>query len=293
MASVCGRLGSGIGSGVHAFFTRPGNKLARIVNSTKGIDKSAKVAKSTAELTASILEQTGGAGTDAHVTAAKVSKALGDARTVMALGNVFNGSVPATIQSARSCLAHLRAAGKEEETCSKVKDLCVSHRRRAAAEACNVIGGATYVTTFGAIRPTLLVNKLLAKPFLSSQAKEGLGASVGYIMAANHAASVLGSALSISAERADCEERCDRIRCSEDGEICEGNKLTAISEEKARSWTLIKYRFLTMIEKLFEMVADIFKLIPLPISHGIRAIVAAGCTLTSAVIGLGTFWSRA
>ena len=287
MASVCGRLGARGGGALSAFFTCPGNKLARFVNSTKGIDKAAKAAKSAAELTASILEQSGGAGTDACVTASKVAKGLGDARTVIALGNVFNGSVPSTIQSARNCFSHLQAAARNnaEGTCANLKDVCVSHKRRAVAEACSAVGGAAYIAAFGAIRPMLFVNKVLAKPFLSSKAKESLGASVSYIMAANHAASVLGAAVSISAERADCEERCARI-------WCESEELCAIAAEQARTSTRIKYKVLSLIEKALECVADLFKLVPLPISCGIRAIVAAGCTLTSSIIGLVTFWSR-
>lgn len=303
MASICGRLGVGTSEALRSLFTRPGNKLARVVNSAKGVDKLAKTAKSAAELTASILEHTEGTGTDSFVTASKVAKGFGDARTVIALGNAFNGSLPATIQSARSCFAHLQAARKPEEQRQSVlmKDVCVSHKRRAAADACAVIGGATYLTTFGAIRPVLFVNKLLAKPFLSSQAKNGLGSSVGYIMAANHAASVLGSALNISAERADCEERCKRILAGQADEVLGANndmgkesvRQRAITGEKSRSLTRIKYSILSMIEKFLECVADVFKLVPLPITQGVRAIVAAGCTLTSAIIGLGTFWSKA
>lgn len=62
MASICGRLGSGTGNALKAFFTQPNNKMARVVNKTKGMDKTIKVAKSAAELTANILEQAGGAG---------------------------------------------------------------------------------------------------------------------------------------------------------------------------------------------------------------------------------------
>lgn len=303
MASICGRLGGSASGAFKAFFTQPGNKVARVVNSAKGVDKLAKTAKSAAELTASILEHTEGTGTDSFVTASKVAKGFGDARTVIALGNAFNGSLPATIQSARSCFAHLQAARQPEEKSQSalMKDVCASHKRRAAADACAVIGGATYLTTFGAIRPVLFVNKLLAKPFLSSQAKNGLGSSVGYIMAANHAASVLGSALNISAERADCEERCKRILEGQADEALGANndmgresvRQRAITGEKTRSLTRIKYSILSMLEKFLECVADVFKLVPLPITQGVRAIVAAGCTLTSAIIGLCTFWSKA
>ena len=273
------------------------------MNSAKGVDKLAKTAKSAAELTASILEHTEGTGTDSFVTASKVAKGFGDARTVIALGNAFNGSLPATVQSARSCFAHLQAARKPEEKRPNVlmKEVCVTHGRRAAADACAMIGGVTYLTTFGAIRPVLFVNKLLAKPFLSSQAKNGLGSSVGYIMAANHAASVVGAGLNISAERADCDERCKRILNGEADEVLGANndlgkesvRQRAIAGEKSRSLTRIKYSILTMIEKFLECVADLFKLVPLPITQGIRAIVAAGCTLSAAIIGLCTFWSKA
>ncbi|MEB2681348.1 hypothetical protein [Chlamydia suis] len=303
MASICGRLGVSTCGAVKAFFTQPGNKVARVVNSAKGVDKLAKTAKSAAELTASILEHTGGTGTDSFVTASKVAKGFGDARAVIALGNAFNGSLPATIQSARSCFAHLQAAGKPEEKCRSVlmKDVCVAHKRRAAADACAVVGGASYLTTFGVIRPLLFVNKLLAKPFLSSQAKNGLGSSVSYIMTANHAASVLGSALSISAERADCEERCNRILCGQADEVLGINntmceqfvRQRAVVGEKFRTLTRIKYSILSMIEKFLECVADVFKLVPLPITQSVRAIIAAGCTLTAAIIGLCTFWSKA
>lgn len=37
MASICGRLGSGTGNALKAFFTQPNNKMARVVNKTKGI----------------------------------------------------------------------------------------------------------------------------------------------------------------------------------------------------------------------------------------------------------------
>ncbi|WP_080129460.1 CT529 family inclusion membrane protein [Chlamydia suis] len=303
MASICGRLGVGTSEALRSLFTRPGNKLARVVNSAKGVDKLAKTAKSAAELTSSILEYTQGTETDSFVTASKVAKGLGEARTVIALGNAFNGSLPATVQSARSCFAHLQAVRKPEEKRPNVlmKDVCVTHGRRAAADACALIGGVTYLTTFGAIRPLLFVNKLLAKPFLSSQAKNGLGSSVSYIMAANHAASVVGAGLNISAERADCDERCKRILNGEADEVLGANnemgkesvRQRAIAGEKSRSLTRIKYGILTMIEKFLECVADIFKLVPLPITQGIRAIVAAGCTLSAAIIGLCTFWSKA
>lgn len=303
MASICGRLGVGTSEAFRSLFTRPGNKLARVVNSAKGVDKLAKTAKSAAELTSSILEHTQGTETDSFVTASKVAKGFGDARTVIALGNAFNGSLPATVQSARSCFAHIQASRKPEEKRQNVlmKDVCVTHGRRAAADACAMIGGVTYLTTFGAIRPLLFVNKLLAKPFLSSQAKNGLGSSVSYIMAANHAASVVGSALNISAERADCDERCKRILNGEADEVLGANnemcqqsvRQRAIAGEKSRSLTRIKYSILAMIEKFLECVADVFKLVPLPITQGIRAIVAAGCTLSAAIIGLCTFWSKA
>ncbi len=303
MASICGRLGVGTSEALRSLFTRPGNKLARVVNSAKGVDKIAKTAKSAAELTASILEHTQGTETDSFVTASKVAKGFGDARTVIALGNAFNGSLPATVQSARSCFAHIQAVRNPEEKRQNVlmKEVCVTHGRRAAADACAMIGGVTYLTTFGAIRPLLFVNKLLAKPFLSSQAKNGLGSSVGYIMAANHAASVLGAGLNISAERADCDERCKRILNGEADEVLGANndlgkesvRQRAIAGEKSRSLTRIKYSILTMIEKFLECVADLFKLVPLPITQGIRAIVAAGCTLSAAIIGLCTFWSKA
>ena len=303
MASICGRLGVSTGEALRSFFTRPGNKLARVVNSAKGVDKLAKTAKSAAELTASILEHTEGTGTDSFVTASKVAKGFGDARTVIALGNAFNGSLPATVQSARSCFDHIRAARKPEEKGQNVlmKDVCVAHKRRAAADACAAIGGATYLTTFGVIRPVLFVNKLLAKPFLSSQAKNGLGSSVGYIMAANHAASVVGAGLNISAERADCDERCKRILSGQADQVLGANnemgvefvRQRAVAGEKSRSMTRIKYSILTMIEKFLECVSDLFKLVPLPITQGIRAIVAAGCTLSAAVIGLCVFWSKA
>ncbi|MEB2690390.1 CT529 family inclusion membrane protein [Chlamydia suis] len=303
MASICGRLGVGTSEALRSLFTRPGNKLARVVNSAKGVDKLAKTAKSAAELTSSILEYTQGTETDSFVTASKVAKGLGEARTVIALGNAFNGSLPATVQSARSCFAHLQAVRNPEEKRQNVlmKEVCVTHGRRAAADACAMIGGVTYLTTFGAIRPLLFVNKLLAKPFLSSQAKNGLGSSVGYIMAANHAASVVGAGLNISAERADCDERCKRILNGEADEVLGANndlgkesvRQRAIAGEKSRSLTRIKYSILTMIEKFLECVADLFKLVPLPITQGIRAIVAAGCTLSAAIIGLCTFWSKA
>lgn len=298
MASICGRLGSGTGNALKAFFTQPNNKMARVVNKTKGMDKTIKVAKSAAELTANILEQAGGAGSSAHITASQMSKGLGDARTVVALGNAFNGALPGTVQSAQSFFSHMKAASQKTQEGDEglTADLCVSHKRRAAAAVCSIIGGITYLATFGAIRPILFVNKMLAKPFLSSQTKANMGSSVSYIMAANHAASVVGAGLAISAERADCEARCARIAREESllevpGEenACEKK----VAGEKAKTFTRIKYALLTMLEKFLECVADVFKLVPLPITMGIRAIVAAGCTFTSAIIGLCTFCARA
>lgn len=115
MASICGRLGSGTGNALKAFFTQPNNKMARVVNKTKGMDKTIKVAKSAAELTANILEQAGGAGSSAHITASQVSKGLGDARTVVALGNAFNGALPGTVQSAQSFFSHMKAASQKTQ----------------------------------------------------------------------------------------------------------------------------------------------------------------------------------
>ena len=293
MASVCGRLGFGAREAVKAFFTHPGNKLARIVNSTKGVDKIAKTAKAASEFTASVLEQTVGAEADSFISATKFAKGFGDARTVIALGNIFNGSLPGAVQNAKSVFSHIRAAKRGEDEDSE--DGCVSHKRRAAAAACGFVGSVTYLTTFGMIRPALLVNKLLAKPFLSSGAKDGLGQSVGYIMAANHAATVLGAGLSISAERADCQARCERLAHENGQELLgevDGQNQGKIAKEKAKSLTRIKYAILTMIEKFLECVADVFKLVPLPITQCVRAIVAAGCTLTSAVIGLCAFCSK-
>lgn len=241
------------------------NHLTQFVAKTKNIDKTIKVAKSLAELVVANAEVQGIKGAEIK-TAQNIASAAGMTRNVIGLANVFNGVIPGTVSSVGKCAHALRGLFSGNSGGNAAHDI--------AAHGCQSIAGSTYIATFGVVRPLLLANKLSAHPFLSPQTKASLGNSVTYMMAANHAASVVGGAIAVHdlvSERAAAKD-------------------SSIEKEQGFFAKLQKL-ILGIVEKVCELIADIFKIIPLGLSAGSQVLCASVCTSIAAVVGLYAAWS--
>ncbi|EPP34888.1 hypothetical protein CP10139811_0843 [Chlamydia ibidis] len=281
------------------------NKLARFVGGTKNVDKALKLTKSVSEVVQASLEVSGDAGI-AHATAKNIAGGVGTARSFIALTNAFNGALPGCIRSTKECFSHVKqcfgpsegmeaafANSKTPKAYNKIYLNKRDHILAAVREGCSAVGSATFLATFGAVRPVLLANKLSGKQFLCSDAKTQLNNSVTYMMTANHAASVIGSAVGIAAERIAYERAISSLGHSSEayGWSVE-NRLDVEASLKQSYISEVKKAVLTILEKGLELIADIVKLVPTGLSAAGQMIVTSSLVTVSSCVGLYCAWSK-
>ncbi len=274
------------------------NRLAGFVGKTKNVDKVLKVAKSAVDVASGAADIKG----EENKTVKNISGAVGGARDVLSLFNVFNGMVPATVQATRKCCKAIKRIFTSEEKSDAALE--------AAQQGCKVVSGVTSIPVFGGIKPVLLANKLAEKPFLSNQVKNNLGTAVNVLMTANHAAGFVGNVVSIHQEQKAFEKQLLEVNSLSEkgisnvqGSPWSPSAKSAIaalfsreaaakrSEIRKAYFARMKHLFLGLLEKAFDLVGDVFKLIPLGISAGVRLIVTSVCSLVSACIGVYSAWS--
>lgn len=307
--SLCGRmvtLGASVkpksqlpGNCITQFLTQKSNHLARFVSGTKNVDKALKLAKSSSELGAHILDLAGQSG-DVSCTLKNTAGAISTARSFIALTNAYNGAIPGFVSSVRNCYAHLKqcfSSSENEESQGEVPyNACYLDRKDhvlAAVDAFSLaVGASTYVATFGAVRPVLLANKLVNKPFLSAGAKQALGSSVDYMMTANHAARVVGGLASLAYESRAFSRANQTLDEAMQSENISGDAYEQMAGALKQSHVQnLKKIILNLLEKAFELLADIVKFLPLPHYSSLRLAAIAGFTTVSSAIGCYTLWT--
>ncbi|MFJ1509259.1 hypothetical protein SBV45_01020 [Chlamydia crocodili] len=291
------------GNCIKQFFTNGNNHLARFVGSTKNLDKAFKFAKSVSEFSCGVIESSGNTGASLQI-AKNVAGTLSTARSVVALANVLNGSIPGCVNSSKNCFNHIKkcfAPEAEYDLGNVEKGLPYNkiyltksdHALAAIKEGCSAVGAATYIATFGVSRPILLANKLANKPFLSSEAKAGLGNSVTYLMTANHAAGVIGGAASLLYENRAYKRASEGLLNARTAETMDPEVYNQVSQQlKESHFKAVKKTILGILEKAFELIADLFKLIPFPFAAPVRLAVTSGAVTISSGIGLYSVWSN-
>ncbi|WP_348664149.1 hypothetical protein [Chlamydia vaughanii] len=291
------------GNCIQQFCFRGDNHLARFVANTKNLDKAFKFAKSVSEFSCGVIEGAGAKGV-ALDTAKNVTGALGLTRNVVGLANVMNGCVPGLVKSSKSCFEHIKQCfahpegynlGSVERPMPYNKLFLTKgdHALMAVKEGCSAIGAATYIATFGVSRPILLANKLAGKSFLSEGAKAGLGDSVNYMMTANHAAGVIGGVAALAYESRAYTRASDGVLGVAQDEQISPEVFQQVSQElKTSHAAALKKIILGILEKAFEFLADLVKLIPFPFSAPTRLAVTAGFVTISSGIGLYSVWSN-
>ncbi|EGK68871.1 hypothetical protein CAB1_0097 [Chlamydia abortus LLG] len=291
------------GNCVKMFFTRGDNHLARFVGSTKNLDKAFKFAKSVSEFSCGVIESSGNTGASLE-TARNVAGTLGTARSVVALSNVFNGAIPGCISSSKNCFAHIKKCftpeshydlGNAEKGLpyNKIYLTKGDHALAAIKEGCSAVGAATYIGTFGVCRPVLLANKLAHKPFLPKDVKTGFGDAVTYMMTANHAASVIGGAASLMYENRAYQRASAGLEDARIAETLTVDVYNQVSQELRESHlAVVKKTILAILEKAFELIADVVKLIPFPTTASVRLAVTSGAVVISSGIGLYSAWAH-
>ncbi|WP_375793689.1 hypothetical protein O1W69_01045 [Chlamydia sp. 12-01] len=291
------------GNCIKQFFTNGNNHLARFVGNTKSLDKAFKFAKSVSEFSCGVIECSGETGASLQI-AKNVAGTLSTARSVVALGNVFNGAIPGFISSSKNCFAHIKKCFTSESVelfGSFEKGLLYNkmylsksdHALAAIKEGCSAVGAATYIGTFGVCRPVLLANKLAHKPFLPGQVKTGLGDGVTYMMTANHAAGVIGGTASLLYENRAYKRAFDGLIESRTANKMSPEVYNQVAQELKKShFAAVKKTILGILEKAFELIADLFKLIPFPFTASARLAVTSGAVAISSGIGLYNVWSN-
>lgn len=284
------------------FFTNSDNRLAKFVGQTKNIDKTAKLVKSVAELGTQVLEMKGEKGSDAWHTTKNIASSLSTARTVIALPHVVNGAVPRLVRSCGQCFRHLVKMfspkkyydlGSEENPLAYNKLFVTrgDHALAALKEGCTALSSGAFVATFGAVRPVLFANKLAHKPFLSKELKTLGGQSVDYMMAAAHAADMVGGVATIVYENRAYQrasQGLETLRCSE--RIGEDLYHETVGNLRGSYIKAIKQAIFKILEKVLDFCADIFKLVPMHCAEPLRLAAIAGFTILSSGVGLYMAW---
>ncbi|AFS24878.1 CT529 family inclusion membrane protein [Chlamydia psittaci] len=304
MQTAMQRTGRGVaGNCVKLFFTRGDNHLARFVGGTKNLDKAFKFAKSVSEFSCGVIESSGSTGASLE-TARNVAGTLSTARSVVALSNVFNGAIPGCINSSKNCFAHVKKCfaaefkydlGNAERGLpyNKIYLTKGDHALAAIKEGCSVIGAATYIGTFGVCRPVLLANKLAHQSFLSKEMKAEFNNAVTYMMTANHAASVIGGVASLMYENRAYQRASAGLEDARVSETLTTDVYNQVSQELRESHlAAVKKTILAILEKAFELIADIVKLIPFPCTASVRLAVTSGAVAISSGIGLYNAWAH-
>ncbi|AAP04844.1 hypothetical protein [Chlamydia caviae] len=290
-----------VGCCIRQFVTNGNNHLARFVGSTKNIDKAFKFAKSVSEFSCGVIESTGDTGPALQISK-NVASTLSTARNVVALSNVFTGAIPGFVLSSKNCYNHIKKcfAPETEYDCGSIeKGLPYNklyltkgdHVLGAIKEGCSAVGAGTYVATFGVSRPVLLANKLAHKPFLSSGVKAAFCNSVTYMMTANHAAGVIGGAAALLYENRVYKRASEGLLASKMTESLDSEVYDQVSKGlKESHYQAVKKTILGILEKAFELIADIFDFIALPITASVRLAIKAGLVTVSSGFGLYSVW---
>ncbi|WP_100934491.1 hypothetical protein [Candidatus Chlamydia corallus] len=290
------------------FFINPENRLAKFVGTTKSLDKCFKLSKAVSDCAVGVLEETGSAG-DALTSAKSAQSILKTTREVVALGNVLNGVVPVIFNSSQKCYQYARQAwhlgGKgiaEKEAPKKYNEMLLNrgdYLWATSQEACSVVSATTYSTTFGVLRPLMLINKLTAKPFLDKTTSSHFGTAVAGVMTINHIAGVVGAGCGLVLEQRMYKRAQESLHLNQnsklkiDEEVL--NSETLLSAERAlrkEHTASVKKAILTMIEKGLELVVDAIKLIPLPITVACGAAISGALTAVSSAVGLYGLWQK-
>ncbi|BAE81686.1 conserved hypothetical protein [Chlamydia felis Fe/C-56] len=294
------RVGSG--NCIKQFFTSGNNHLTRFVSGAKNLDKTFKLAKSVSEFSCGVIESSGETGPALQV-AKNVAGALGTTRSVLALANVFNGAIPGFVSSSKNCFNHIRkcfSSNEEGNFGNAEKGVLYNklyltrgdHVLAAVKEGCSAIGAATFVGTFGVCRPVLLANKLAHQPFLPDTAKVGLGDGVTYMMTANHAAGVIGGAASLLYENRAYKRASEGLELARVETEVNAEVYSQVSRQlKASHFAAVKKIILGILEKAFELIADVVKFIPFPCAASVRLAVTSGAVSISSAIGLYSLWT--
>ncbi|SPN73768.1 hypothetical protein C10C_0612 [Chlamydia serpentis] len=281
------------------FFTSPTNKLARFVGNTKSLDKCFKLGKAVSECAVGIIEDIGVTG-DPLTAAQNTQKALKTAREVIALANVLNGAIPSIVNSSQRCYQYTSKAwalGNNEQTYEDPQPYNKMLLNRsdylwaAAKEASIAISATTYSTTFGILRPLMLINKLTPRPFLDKAVSHNFGMAVAGIMAINHVAGVTGGACNLVLEQRMYRRAKESLHAETSG-LDNDALLSAERGLRAEHTAVIKNSVLTMIEKALELVVDAIKFIPLPITTACGAALSGAFTAASSAVGLYAIWQR-
>ncbi|MEG0037472.1 MAG: hypothetical protein RR519_01160 [Victivallaceae bacterium] len=296
------------GSGsVKTFFTSSTNKLSSFINRTKGVDKAVKAAAAVTELSRVIAMRTGAAE-----AVAGASTALGlftDARSVIGLANALNGSIPAMVDSGKNCKTLVMGlikkqsfvaigAKEDPQDGNESRVSIVDYNRLYCGRgemalglvdhACGLVSSATYVTAFGPVRGTLFANR--CSSFMAPPVKQGFSQAFNWLMAVNHAAGLIGSSCALVHENKAYRrvlESCDLV--AESGEALD---VTARPRLKMVHQYFIIGHVVNLMEKLMEMILDIFKIIPSIVSIlPLEAKAALGVLI--GFIGLYKIWRTA
>ncbi|AHK63741.1 hypothetical protein [Chlamydia avium] len=290
---------SSTGNCLSQFLTHKGNHLSRFVGGTKNVDKVLKLAKSSAELGSHILDITGHAE-GVSSTLKNTVGALSTTRSFISLFNAYNGAIPGCVSAVKSCYKHVKQCVSPEGNSGETREIPYNacyltkgdHALAAIDALGSAVGASTYVATFGAVRPVLLANKLVHTPFLSSDVKQALGFSVDCMMTANHAAKVIGSAAALAYE-VRAYDRANRglDEAMSDAALDNEAYMQMSDALKESHYQACKRIILTLLEKAFELLADIVKFIPMPHYSSLRLAVISGFTTISSAIGCYALWA--
>lgn len=279
------------------FLTSKSNHLARYVKETKNVDKAFKLAKSASEFSYRLLDLTGNSG-EISLTLQNTTSTLSTARSVIALTNAYNGAIPGFVSAVRSCYQHIKQCispnryGSEKVIAYNECYINRADHALAAIDSLSVaVGASTYVATFGVVRPVLLANKLANTPFLRSELKQALGSSVDYMMTANHAAGVVGKIAVLAYETraySRAKKQLDSLIQAEQDVARHGEMLGSLRQSHLQA---LKKTILALLEKAFELIADIVKFVPMPHYTALRLVVVSGLVTVSSALGCYSLWT--
>ncbi len=284
---------------VKQFFCNKKNHLARYTRLTSGVDKTLKFTISTLDLSKKLTnrfdpESSSLPGLSAAYTGFK------DARSVLGLFNVFQGSIPGMVASVKTCHKLIKDIREEQEATSLIPASLVTSFEFSPKQAyneialgrkqqvtkvveniCSFLGAGTYTVTFGALRPLMLANHY--GRFCSSAQMQSVGLSADALMCASHIAGIGSSVCSLMFEQTAYMQARQALTFS--SERREND--SAILKEQHRGAVVASS--ISLVEKLLDLACDILKLVPACV-QAVPGEVRAGLGMLIGLLGMYKVW---
>lgn len=272
------------------------NHLARYSKLSSGIDKTLKFTISTLDFSKKLTSRFDPESSSLPGLSAAYA-GFKDARSVIGLFNIFQGSIPGMVGSVKMCHQLIKDIRKEKEATSLISESLVispgltpkhtyneialgkkQQVTKVVENICSFFGAATYVVTFGALRPVILANQY--GRFYSSSQIQPVGLSADALMCASHIAGIGSNICSLVFEQTAYFQARQALAFSLE-------KTKGILEEKHKD--VIVASSVSLAEKLLDLTCDILKLVPACVQV-VPGEVRAGLGMLIGLLGIYKVW---